>query len=72
MSRRLVPVTRIDLVKRFTQLGWEGPVSGAKHGFMVKGKQKVRIPNEHRGEIGPGLLRTVLNEADISRDEWLG
>ena len=72
MSRRLVPVTRTNLIKRFKQLGWEGPRPGGDHDFMVKGKQKARIPNEHRRDIGRGLLWAVLKEANISRDEWLG
>ena len=70
MSRRLTPATRRDLVKRFWHLGWEGPRHGAKHDFMMKGRMKVRIPNEHTRDIGIGLLTTILKEADISRDEW--
>ena len=42
-----------------------------KHEFMHKGKQKVRIPNPHRGDIGVDLLDNVLKQAGISREEWL-
>ena len=70
MSYRLVPVTRTNLIKRMRKLGWEGPISGTKHDFMVKGRHKVRIPNPHRGEIGVDLLDTVLKQAGISREEW--
>ena len=73
MTRRLTPVTRAELVRRFRELGWEGPRRGAKHGFMINGKHKVRIPNLHkRKDIGTDLLKMILREADISRGEWLG
>ena len=71
MSRRLVPVARSELIKRFRRLGWEGPRSGTKHEFMHKGKQKVRIPNPPRGDIGVDLLDNVLKQAGIFREEWL-
>ena len=70
MSRRLAPITRRELVKRFWQLGWEGPRHGAKHDFMVKDRLKVRIPNAHTQDVGVGLLATMLRQAHISREEW--
>lgn len=73
MTRRLAPVKRTELVKRFRALGWKGPRRGARHDFMVRGNRKVHIPNPHGGkEIGVGLLRIILNQADVSRREWLG
>ena len=39
---------------------------------MVKGTTQIPIPNSHgSGEIGVNLLKIVLDEAGISRDEWL-
>ncbi|MGI0025783.1 MAG: hypothetical protein ACREA4_11665, partial [Nitrososphaera sp.] len=37
-------------------LGFEGPYSGGKHPFMVKGEIALRIPNPHQGDIGRELL----------------
>lgn len=71
MSRRLVPVSRSELIRRFRRLGWEGPRSGRRHDFMQRGNKKVRIPNPHRGDIGVDLLANMLRQAGISRDEWL-
>ena len=73
MTRRLTPVTRAELVRRFRELGWEGPRQGTKHDFMIKGKHKVRIPNPHKNkDIGANILNAILSQADISRSEWLG
>lgn len=72
MSRRLTPVSRRDLIKRLRRLGWEGPKAGAKHDFMVKGRRIVRIPNPHRRDVGVDLLDTILKQAGIRRETWLG
>lgn len=68
---RLIPVSRSDLVSRLRALGWQGPINGRKHQHMVKGHVQLTIPNPHRKEIGVNLLKIVLKEAGISRDEWL-
>ncbi|MCR4293338.1 MAG: hypothetical protein NUV76_10730, partial [Candidatus Kuenenia sp.] len=31
----------------------------------------ITIPNKHESEIGAGFLRRLLNQAGISKDEWL-
>jgi predicted RNA binding protein YcfA (HicA-like mRNA interferase family) len=59
-----------DLVRRFRALGWDGPLYGGKHPFMVKGTRKQRIPNPHQGDIGAPLLRELLRQAGIAVDEW--
>jgi hypothetical protein len=38
---------------------------------MEKDGRVVKLPNEHREDIGIGLLKMLLNEAGITRDEWL-
>ena len=38
---------------------------------MVKGRQKIRIPNPHSGnEIDVSLLKEILRQAGIKDDEW--
>jgi hypothetical protein len=68
---RLSPISRSDLIKGLRTLGWDGPISGRKHQHMVKGDRQLTIPNPHRGDIGANLLKIVLNEAGISRNEWI-
>jgi len=66
-----MPISRKDLIKKFRNLGFIGPYSGGRHQFMVKGKLKIRIPNPHKsGEISDSLLREILCQANISKDEW--
>ena len=69
---RLSPTSRSDLIRRLRRLGWEGPYSGGRHQYMVKGLMQLTIPNPHGSrEIGVNLLKIILDEAEISRDEWL-
>jgi predicted RNA binding protein YcfA (HicA-like mRNA interferase family) len=39
---------------------------------MRRGDLTVIIPNPHKGDIGVGLLRRILRQAGVSREEWLG
>ncbi len=65
------PISRRDLIKRLKEFGFNGPFSGSKHPYMVKGTLKLTIPNKHKEkEIWPELLEKILNQAKISRDEW--
>jgi len=67
---RIGPVKRRELVSMLRQLGFEGPYSGGKHQFMVRGEITLRIPNPHTGDSGKELLVRLLRQAGISREEW--
>src|SRR3989338_9469236 len=58
------------LVQKFRKLGFDGPYSGGRHLFMVKGDLKVRIPNPHRGDISVSLVEEILRQASISKSAW--
>ena len=58
------------LVQKFRRLGFDGPYSGGRHLFMVKGNLKVRIPNPHKSDISAVLIAEILRQADISNSEW--
>ena len=64
------PIKRPDLIRALRKLGFEGPFSGGKHQFMLKGDLALHIPNPHQGEIGKELLIRLLRQAGITRSEW--
>jgi len=68
---KLSPISWRDFVQRMRDLGFEGPYSGGRHPQMRRGDLTVIIPNPHEGEISVGLLRRILQQAGISRQEWL-
>lgn len=59
-----------NLVKKFRNLGFDGPFSGGRHLFMVKDGLKVHIPNPHRGDISKALVLEIIRQAGISGTEW--
>ncbi len=64
-------ISRRKLVKKFRALGFEGPFSGGKHQFMIKGTRKIRIPNPHGGkDVNASLVTEILKQAGISGEEW--
>jgi predicted RNA binding protein YcfA (HicA-like mRNA interferase family) len=64
-------ITRKELIRKFKALGYQGPFSGGRHQFVIKGGQKIRIPNPHgSGDVHIGLLREILRQAGISHEEW--
>ena len=64
------PIKRRELIRYLRILGFEGPYSGGKHQFMIKGDLVLRIPNPHRGDIGKDLLSRILKQAGIDRETW--
>jgi len=67
----LTPVSRRELIRRLQRLGFEGPYSGGRHEFMLRGNCRLILPNPHRGDISVDLLRRILRRAGVSREEWL-
>jgi predicted RNA binding protein YcfA (HicA-like mRNA interferase family) len=53
-------ISRTELITKLKANGFNGPFSGGKHQFMVKGALKLRIPNPHKNnEIGISLLKEI-------------
>jgi len=68
---KISPLSQSDLIKKLKMFGFEGPFSGGKHLYMIRGKLRLTIPNPHRKKIGVDLLMRILKQAGISREEWI-
>ena len=64
------PVKRDVLIKSLRKCGFDGPYSGGKHPFMIKGDLTLTIPNPHQKDVGRELLSRILRQAGISKEEW--
>jgi predicted RNA binding protein YcfA (HicA-like mRNA interferase family) len=64
------PIKRKNLLKALKQAGFDGPFTGGKHEFLVRGELRLVLPNPHRSEITKDLLERILRQAQISREEW--
>jgi predicted RNA binding protein YcfA (HicA-like mRNA interferase family) len=66
----LGPIKRKALIRFLRIMGFDGPYSGGKHQFMIKGEITLRIPNPHQSDIGKELLVKILKQAKIDRETW--
>jgi len=64
------PIKRAELIRYLQILGFEGPYSGGKHQFMLRGMIRLRLPNPHRKDVGRELLSRILKQAGIDKDSW--
>lgn len=64
------PISAKKLIKNLQELGFDGPYSGGRHMFMIKGNLKLHVPNPHKGDISKHLLSEILRQAGISPNEW--
>lgn len=64
------PISRKDLIRYLRQIGFEGPYSGGKHEFMIRGSKRLVIPNPHRADVGVGLILRILRQIGIEKTEW--
>lgn len=71
---RWTPCKRRLFIKKLRALGFEGPISGSRHQFLVHGSHRLSIPSN--SEYSVPQLRMMLREAEailersISREEW--
>lgn len=68
--RKTGPVSWDELCKKLSLLGFEGPYQGGKHPYMIKEGLVLTIPNPHKKEIGVDLLKRILKQAGVSREDW--
>lgn len=78
MSPRWSPCPRRVFIRRLVRLGFEGPVSGGNHQYMIDTRSGNRIPlfsnRDYSVDQVKRLLRQVERalERSISREEWIG
>ena len=66
----LGPTSRRALVAHLRRLGFEGPYEGGQHEYMLRGNRRLWIPNPPGSDISLPLLRRLLAQAGINREEW--
>ena len=70
---KLKPLKAEAVITKLKKLGFSGPFPGGKHVRMVHKEKKLIIPIPvHKGkDISIGLIREIINEIGISREEWI-
>ena len=70
---RLVPLKPQEVIRKLTRLGFDGPYPGGRHQRMVNLNTGKVIPVPlHKGrDVSVGLIREIINEVGVSREDWL-
>lgn len=68
---KLRAISHTELIRGLRAFGFEGPWSGGKHLYMLKGSLRLTLPSPHKQKIGVDLLMRILRQAGISREEWI-
>jgi len=67
---KLKPISFRELVSKLEGFDFEGPYPGGKHLFMIKGNERITLPNPHKKEISTDLLIRILRQAGVKREDW--
>ena len=71
---RWTPCKRSEFVRRARKLGFEGPYSGTRHQFLVRGNYRLTVPSN--AEYSVPQLRLLLREVEaiigrnVTQEEW--
>jgi len=70
---RLTPLKSREVIRKLRRLGFDGPIPGGHHVRMVhlENGQIIPIPVHSGKDIGVGLIREIIRQVGITRDEWL-
>jgi predicted RNA binding protein YcfA (HicA-like mRNA interferase family) len=71
---KLTPLKANEVIRKLRALGFAGPIPGGRHVHMIHHARKkvIPIPTHSNKEIGVGLLRKIIREAEVSVEEWQG
>ena len=70
MGRDLKLVSGAEAVKKFQRAGWTVMRQKGSHAMLVKPGYQWTLSVPQHDELGPGLLRKLLKQAEISTDEF--
>ena len=70
MSRRLKLCSGAEAVKKFKQAGWEVDRQVGSHVMLVKVGYLYTLSVPQHKELGIGLLKKLLKQAELSAEEF--
>ena len=72
MAERLRLCSGAEAVKNFERAGWTVARQRGSHVMMVKPDYEYTLSVPQHSELGPGLLRKLLRQADLTIEEFNG
>ena len=70
MSHRLRLCSGAEAVKKFKRIGWTVARQAGSHVMLVKPDYPYTLSIPQHKELGVGLLKSLLRQADLSAEEF--
>lgn len=70
MGERLKLCSGAEAVKKFQQAGWSVSRQKGSHVMMTKPGFQWTLSIPQHSELGPGLLRKLINQSGLTVDEF--
>jgi predicted RNA binding protein YcfA (HicA-like mRNA interferase family) len=70
MSKSLKLCSGADAVQKFKRSGWTVVRQKGSHVMMTKSAYQWTLSIPLHGELGPGLLRKLINQAGLTVEEF--
>ncbi|ETA66800.1 MAG: hypothetical protein PWQ75_2576 [Methanolobus sp.] len=69
---KILPISAKKVIKALESLGFTQIRQKGSHLFMQHPDGRTTIVPIHSGkDLGKGILRKIINDAKITRDEWI-
>lgn len=69
---KILPISAKKVIKALESLGFTRIRQKGSHLFMQHPDGRTTIVPIHSGkDLGKGILRKIINDAKITRDEWI-
>jgi predicted RNA binding protein YcfA (HicA-like mRNA interferase family) len=72
MDRALKPCSGAEAVRKFQKDGWTVSRRKGSHVMLIKPGYPWTLSVPQHDELGPGLLRKLLRQADLTVEEFNG
>ena len=72
MAERLKLCSGAEAVRKFERAGWTVARQRGSHVMMVKPGYEYTLSIPQHNELGPGLLRKLLRQADLTGEAFNG
>jgi predicted RNA binding protein YcfA (HicA-like mRNA interferase family) len=70
MAERLRLCSGSEAVRKFERAGWTVARQRGSHVMMVKTGYQYTLSIPQHNELGPGLLRKLIRQADLTAEEF--
>ena len=69
---KLPPLTGEQVIKVLSKAGFQVVRQRGSHKYLKHSDNRATVVPVHKGEtVGPGLLRKIIHDTELSREEFL-